>query len=262
MARVRLTTALKFVALCSLTLNLIQTASAQSDVQAVAFLQRALSSQLGRATLQDIQLTGTAVLHLGIDQRGPVSLQADAAGHSKVVLDLDGGQRTEYSSGYGEEPACTWTGTDGKVHDVQIHNCMAGKAWFLPISSLSAAQLQGLQILTYSGPDKSNGASVEHLSSKKVVLKQKTAIANVIQELSNQDIYIDSVSFLPTSLKYFTHPDNDLKVNILVEINFSDYRDVGGVKVPFHIEKSLNGSTSLEITIESAVFNTGVPTKQ
>jgi hypothetical protein len=232
--------------------------------QAEGLLHKAASAQFGSNPINDVQLTGTAILHLGIDQRGPVTLQADASGRSKVTLNLDGGQRTEYSSGHGEDPACTWTGADGKSHDVALHNCWIDGAWFSPALSLFAGQQQGHQQISYSGAEHrdNNGAAVEHLTTKRIIHgQQPKKMTEQFQHLSNEDLYIDSATSLPTTLTYFIHPDNDVNRDIPIEIRFSDYRDVSGVKVPFRIEKLMNGSTLLEITLESASFNTGVPTK-
>lgn len=261
MVRARRILFLKLAVLCALTLSHVQTACAQSDVQALSILQRAAAAQMGATSIQDVQLTGSAVLHIGTDQRGSVTLQVDSSGRSKIVLDLDGGRRTEYSSGHGEAPECTWTDTDGKSHSVAVHNCFTQIAWFMPALSLASGVQLGHHRITYGGSKQLDKNTFEHLTLNRVITGQDPEMTAQLQRLSNLDLAFDSATMLPSSLTYFTHPESDLTRNIPVEIRFSDYRDVNGVKIPFHIEKLLSGNTLLEITVESATFNTGVPTK-
>jgi hypothetical protein len=44
-----------------------------------------------------------------------------------------------------------------------------------------------------------------------------------------------------------------------VEIDFSNYQAVNGVQVPFRVQKFLNGSLFLDVTVQSAVLNSGIP---
>ena len=80
-----------------------------------------------------------------------------------------------------------------------------------------------------------------------------------IQGLSAVDLYLDPKSMLPLALAFNTHPDNDFLVNIPVEIRFGDYRNASGVLVPFHIQKFLQGTLTLDLTVANAAVNSGVP---
>ena len=228
--------------------------------QASSIVQSATTAQFGSTTITDVQLNGTVISHFGKTDQGTITLQADTAGHSKVALNLGAGSRSEYSSGHSEAAACTWTGADSQVHPVADHNCMTDGAWFLPLLSLPNAQQDPQATLTYSGTEQKNGATAEHLvTAKAIPTTDKTPAKTkaLSQSLAKQNLFIDSTTSLPVALTFNVHPDNDAGRDIPVEIRFSDYRDVNGVKVPFHIEKSMNGSTVLEINVETATFNTG-----
>jgi hypothetical protein len=80
-----------------------------------------------------------------------------------------------------------------------------------------------------------------------------------IQRLSLVDLYLDAASYLPLVLAFKTHADDDLNLDIPVEIQFADYRLVNGVKVPFHIQKFLQGTLLLDITLSGVAINTGLP---
>ena len=78
--------------------------------------------------------------------------------------------------------------------------------------------------------------------------------------LSSTDVYLDSSSLLPVAFAFNTHPDNNSLLNIPVEIDFSNYQAVNGAQIPFHIQKFLNGSLFLDMTIQSAAVNSGLTT--
>jgi hypothetical protein len=61
---------------------------------------------------------------------------------------------------------------------------------------------------------------------------------------------------LPAVLAYTVHPDNGAQgVTIAIEVHYSDYRTVNGVQVPFLIQRYVNGSLQLEISVSSAQIN-------
>ncbi len=61
------------------------------------------------------------------------------------------------------------------------------------------------------------------------------------------------------------HPDNDFNRSIPVEIVFSGYQSSAavssgsGIKFPARLQKYLNGSLFLDLTIASAAVNSGLP---
>lgn len=238
----------------------------QTDLQAQLIIQKSAIAQMGNNAVQDVQLKGTVVLHTGAGNHGSITLSADSGGQSRVFMNLDSGSRAEYSSGHAEDPACTWTDAEGKVHDAAIHNCWTDGAWFFPTMSIAAGQQQGKTVIAYKGRAQRADSAVDQIVTSRSVanlnIKQKPSSTDFIKKLSTQSIYFDSVTGLPASITFATHPDDDAGKDIPVEIRFSDYRDVNGVKVPFHIEKFFNGSLLFEISVESASYNTGSLAKQ
>lgn len=72
------------------------------------------------------------------------------------------------------------------------------------------------------------------------------------------DFFLDPATLLPLAISFNTHPDDNALRDIPVEIRFSDYRLVNGVQVPFHIQKFLNGSLSLDVQVQNVVINSGL----
>lgn len=251
--------AIFFFALASFASAQTPAANVQTstDTQAASTIQRAVSAQFGSTSIQDVQLSGKVVMHSGIDVSGSVLLVADSSGRSKVTFTLPSGSRSEYLSGHTENPACTWTDANGKTQDIAAHNCRTNGALFLPALALTTAFNSGKVAFSYKGSTASDAGTVDHLASSKTVAKTNITTTALIQKLSTDDLSLDTTTALPSSLKFFIHPDDDAKIDIPVEIRYSDYREVRGVKIPFRIEKLVHGSSFLEITVDSATFNNG-----
>jgi hypothetical protein len=82
----------------------------------------------------------------------------------------------------------------------------------------------------------------------------------LLARLSATDVYLDSSSYLPVALGFSVHPDNNLLISIPVEVDYSNYQIFEGVRIPFHIQKFLNGSLFLDLTIQNVVLNSGLAT--
>jgi hypothetical protein len=100
--------------------------------------------------------------------------------------------------------------------------------------------------------------AVEHLRFSRVIAAKPKAAAE-IGRLSTVDVYVDPTSLLTVAIAFNAHPDDDESTDIPVKILFSGYRLVNGVNVPFHIQKLMNNGLTLDIAIDSAVFNSGLP---
>jgi hypothetical protein len=218
-------------------------------------IQKALIAH-GRA-VHDLRLWGTAISHYGKDKSGTAILEMDAAGHTKVTLDLEGQTTIDFASAPGEEPGCTHTDAHAQVHVVAMHNCLSGNAWFFPLGTVASALSAGSRSASCA---KSSRAK-DHCTLNAPLRHAHPKSATAFERLSAEEISFDPVTSLPSSLSYVTHPDDNFNRDIPVEIRFSDYREVDGAKVPFRIEKLLNGGVVLEISVTSATVNSGASLK-
>src|SRR5436190_719013 len=78
------------------------------------------------------------------------------------------------------------------------------------------------------------------------------------QHLTQIDLYLDTTTLLPAALTFNIHPDNDMGLDLPVEIRFCDYRQVNGAQIPFHVQKSLNGSSLLDLQFQTVTLNSGL----
>ena len=232
--------------------------TATQSPQAVTLATQALAALTGTTSVTDMTLTGTATRTAGSDvESGTVVLMALGGSSSRMDLSFSNGTRHEVRNLSNSTPQGTWIGLDGVSHAFAMHNCITDAAWFVPQLSVLSQLSNPNLIVSYVGPETRNGAAVQHLH---FAIQNATADpTGLLQSLSTEEVYLDASTFLPVAFAFNTHPDNDELTNIPVEIDFSNYQAVNGVQVPFRVQKFLNGSLFLDVTVQSAVLNSGIP---
>ena len=198
-----------------------------------------------------VQMTGTANWTFGSDQQtGTVTLQANANGQSRVLLQLPSGSRSEVQNPFANSHRqCTWSGADAVVHTSAVHHCWIDAIWFLPPITMQ----------TGAGASDDVASVVQLFDTSKIRIHRERHLVDVdsaqtsqfIAHLSAVDLDLDSASGLPVLLTYAAHPDNDAGVDIGVEIHYSAYQSFSGVTVPTHIQKFINHSLVLDLQISS-----------
>lgn len=241
------------------TLAQTNTQAVASDPQAVALATKAFAALTGGAQIQDVSLSGSANRVAGADEEtGTVILKALGATYSELNLNLSGGVRSEVRTAPGGVPQGSWTAPNGSVNPFAQHNCLTDAAWFFPaLSALSQLSNPNL-IAKYIGQETRGQEAVQHLQLFLTLPVTTSDPSGLYSTLTTEDLYLDASSFLPVALKFSAHPDNNALANIPVEVDFSNYQSVSGIQVPFRIQKLLNGSLFLDITVQSAVLNSGL----
>ena len=249
---------------------------------ALGSAQKAMAALAPSASVKDVTLTGSVTRTAGPDtESGTITLKALGNRLSRVEMNFGSGREIELRGADSRGvPKSSWTGADGTAHSMAGHNTLTDAVWFFPaLTSLSRdpAKEANLSVSDF-GVQQKNGASVESLhfglhqpapsalvkapSGSAATPKAPLPGARTLDELSATEIDLDPGSSLPRSLSFNVHPDNNAQIDIPVEVRFSDYRPVNGVSVPFHIQKYLNGTLHLDITLQSAAINTGLQTTE
>jgi hypothetical protein len=235
-----------------------QQATTQSP-QGVALATQAIVALTGTTQINDITLTGTATRTAGSDiESGNVVLKALGIYESRTDLSAGNGTLSEIFNLSTGVPQGFWIGLDGTVHPMASHNCMTGVVWFFPALSI-LSQVSNPNVSTsYIGQEALNGQSVQHI---RLVLQNANLSAadnQMLGQLSTTDVFLDPSSHLPVALTFSVHPDDDQSTNIPIQIIFSNYQVVNGVQVPFRIQKFMNGTLFLDLTIQAANVNSGL----
>jgi hypothetical protein len=230
------------------------------EPQASTLLAQAAAALGSSTSIADVTLTGTAQSIAGSDdESGTVSLKAMAGGESRMDLILSSGVRSEIRSfDTSNSQIGAWSGVDGVQHAISYHNLLTDSSWFFPALTLRRLVSATGIIGTYVGQETLKGQSVLHVSFVQPPSTAAGANAAVMQHLTQMDLYLDPTSLLPVALSFMTHPDNNELLDIPVQVQFSNYQSIGGVQIPFHVQKFLNGSLSLDVQVQSAVLNSGL----
>jgi hypothetical protein len=244
------------------SLSLAQTRP--SDPQAVALAAKAIAALTSGTSIADVTLTGNVTRTVGPDtESGNGTFVATASGQSRFDLDLDDGKISEIRSTANGLPVGSSTDKNGNTKPSVTHNCLTDASWFFPAFT-SLTGTDPTLMLSYVGLEQRGGANVYHLRSSTnfvpISSSSNTAAATSQSvQLNTEDLYLDATTLLPISLLFNTYPDNNVITSIPVEIDFSSYQSVNGIVVPFHVQKYLNGSLLLDLTVTNVAVNSGVP---
>lgn len=226
-------------------------ASAQTSgasPQAVSIASRAVAA-FSLTPVRQIHLTGTAKAYAGsLEPSGTFDATLQSTGDVKMQLDIGELSRTDTVGAFAGLRHCQWTRQDGVVHDAALHNCMAALNWMIPTLDLQSRFTKLKQDLT---SDTDQGTAVRVLSLTQLP-GDPSPEATAFFRLSTTKLSLDQSTFLPVSLGFDIHPDNDVNTNITILVRYSDYRQVNGVSIPFHIQKYLDNGLNLDLQIESA----------
>src|ERR1700722_4100231 len=172
-----------------------------SNPQAAALASSALAALTGATQVSDVTLTGTGTRTAGSDvESGNFTLKALGQYQSRLDLVVSGGTRTDVFNLSNTTPQGFWSGTDGVVHQMASHNCMAGEVWFFPALSVLSQLSNPNTMISYIGPETRNGIAVQHVQ----FVYQNSALSassnQMLGQLSTTDIYLDVSSYLPLAI--------------------------------------------------------------
>jgi hypothetical protein len=234
--------------------RLTQKASATSDPTALALAAKSIAALTGGITISDVTLTANVTWSGDPNsETGSAVFLAKGSDKSRVDLTLSGGTRTDIRNSSSGFPLGEWVNNGGSPIRYSSFNCWGDPSWFFPaLTSLSISD--PTIVFSYVGLESQAGISVQHLRSYRAV----TAIP-VAQQLSVMDFYLDASSFLPVSVVFTAHPDNNSNVNVPIVVQFSDYQPTSGLELPLHVQEYLQGGLLLDSVVTGVTVNSGLP---
>jgi hypothetical protein len=171
-------------------------------------------------------------------------------------LALTVGTRTEIRDAQTGVPLGQWIAPSNASGLFAPQNCATDAAWFFPaLGSLAAGPNV---VLSYIGQQTWNDTNVQHIQSYVYQANPTPGLNPSLQQLSTIDFYLDATSLLPVAITFNAHPDNNSGINLLSEIDFSNYQTIGGVTVPMHIQRYQQGNLMADVEVSGAAFNTGL----
>ena len=222
------------------------------QVVSTPFLDLLKSQVLKSPLQQSLTLNGTAEWRAGsTDESGPATFTARSDGSFDIDLALDVAKRKE-SYGSLVSRKCQRTDKDGVISEIRGANCITPLAWFSP-SILPLLFSNDSVVITDAGV-RTEGSNTRHA----VVIRpndssKRSEELAILPSLAVTVLY-DPVSILPSSLEYSVHPDSDDSRSIPVRIDFSDYRAVSGLLVPYRIDRYISGQLQLTVTADTVAL--------
>ena len=209
-------------------------------------------SSFSKSAVHTVQLSGTARALAGsTDETGTFSFELKQNGESTLRLEAGTMSRTESSGSFGEMPECSWSGQNGVKHETANHNCWISVDWILPAFALSSHQAD-LEKKVKTDELNPDGWNARLELTRKIKTSHKPT-EDLLRKLSASSLVLDPDTSLPTALTFNIHPDNDANTDIPIIVRYSNYREVSGASIPFHIQKFLNNGLVLDLTVENAV---------
>ncbi len=246
----------RLFALCLLFCFTTYSAQTQTSTSQIptSFQQQAQTAVSAGKPFSAVNLTATAEWSAGsTHQSGTAQLQANADGSTNVQLALGSVSRTEVQTKTDSSRTCTWTDSAGKSHDILGPNCLIAIPWFSPgLFTQPSAKLPALLSTTDDGVVTESGSTFHQLSYLLNLKGANTSSTRQMVSQSTVNVFYDPQTFLPASLEYFIHPDNDDSQDIPVRVVFSSYQSVSGVMLPFQIERYVNRTLQLRLDVSNA----------
>jgi hypothetical protein len=234
-----------------------------SDPHAITLLTAAAAALQGAnaASIANVTLSGSARKIAGSDDEYGTAILKAVGMSSSIVLNLPSGSESETRSVTNGEASGTWSGIDGISHPMAFHNLLTEPAWFFPYLAISHGLAPTGYVATYVGHEIRSEVAVDHVAISQT-FSAFLSDQGGLQRLSQTDVYLDSVTFLPKAIAFNIHPDNDELVDIPVEVLYANYQIVNGLQVPFHVQKFLNNCLVLDFQFQTVTLNSGVTASQ
>jgi hypothetical protein len=219
--------------------------------------QSAIAS-LNSGNVGALQLSGTVEVPSGENNdTGTFSGHCGISGTSQLQMQLSSGTRTENRLTAAGVASGNWVDEQGATHAMALHNVQTPAAWFCPQITLSSIlQSSGSITIQFVGNETKNGIAALHYLVAPPSMSNTSRASSSLSAIAQTDIYLNATTLQPVAFDFNAHPDNNVQVNIPVEIQFSNYVNLGGVLVPGTVSKYMNGALVITLQATSATPST------
>jgi hypothetical protein len=227
-----------------------------TTVSVTATLQASLTAMVGQQTITDATLSGQAEYTAGADDETiSFTYQATSAGSSRMQLPLAAGTLTETRLDAASGPTGQWQQGDGPVQAMMQHNLLTGACWAFPAFIVNKLLTNTSETVSFVAQE----GNLLHFTAYAPVAGLPSAAASLQQNLTGIDLWLDASTLLPAKAAFSIHPDSSAAINIPVLIEYSQYQTLNGVLMPSQIQQFINNTLMLNLQVQSAVFNSGLP---
>jgi hypothetical protein len=223
----------------------------QRDSQAVAVLAQAQAA-MGAATAPVADTVAIGNVAYWDGRTGTVRIETKGIGRLRFETTLDGKTNTVVVSagrGYSLE------GATRRKLPVWVTQYL--RVEHLPALSRIADYLQPNTKLAYLGVETVSGRAAHHIRIS--AAPTDNTPADIEDLISEFHVFVDCESLQVLKTITFDFSPEIIENRSQVETYYSDYRDIGGLLVPFRVTRYVSGQLFSETTFTSIATNVGVP---
>jgi hypothetical protein len=238
--------------------NPVRDAQSESpkDPQALAVLANMVSALGGpnlRSQIADSTTVGTTTTFSSAGQ-DTASLVIKTKGVDEIRYERTEGDVTDL---YVVDKGQGWYTIGPKVLRIPYSQSYREVIFHLPLLSMISGLPGADSRIEYLGVSVSGKTSVDSVAFIDESLTNPVTGGKKDKDVVQ--IAVDAATFLPVAIQIALQQDSVNGGTEIEEYDFSDYRSIQGVLVPFSIVQIIGGMKAAQITISDIKFNTGIP---
>ncbi|MHB8527435.1 MAG: LolA-like protein [Candidatus Acidiferrales bacterium] len=227
------------------------------DPQAVSILTQCLQAVGGTqaiSAIQDFTATGTITYNWANQPvQGSVTVRGRGTGQFRLDANLsDGPLSWAVNNGVG-----LYKKLDGSTKHMFFPNAVNFGSLTFPYMYIAARLADPSTNISYIGTDTKNGQKTYDIRLQQTFSSERDP-NGILSKLTKRDFFIDTGTFQIIRTLDMVHPERASTIDIPHEMEFSDYRNINGVLVPFSISEMTVGQHTYTIQLDQMHFNTGL----
>jgi hypothetical protein len=232
-------------------------ATPQRDPKALTVVNQVIAVAGGItnvSAVQDINGSGTVTFNWA-DEGVPRTATVKGRGSDQFRLDVSfpDGPRTWAVSkgiGFGKD-------VDGSITPISYWNAINFGSLTFPVAHLLAALQDSSLTVSYIGVETLNQSSVYHIQIQKTVPSSQDPTGR-LSKLTRIDYFVDPAIFYIVAIRAMTHPRDQVNEDHPLEVDFSNYQQIGGIVAPLSITEVSDGQAMFTIQLSQITFNAGL----
>jgi hypothetical protein len=208
---------------------------------------------LGGSPPADTTATGTVVVIAGTDtETGTARILTKGLNESLEEISLQNGiSRVVYSNG---AAAILAAGSD--LQEASMERTASSQSAVYPLPLIARIMSSPDSMYELIGTEDVQGLSCLHVRTWNSFASHPKV--QFLSEFTKKDIWVEVQTGLVRRLSYEVRDAGGAVPRLSMDIYYSDYRSIGVGLYPFDVKESMNGTPWMEISIQSAVANTGL----
>jgi hypothetical protein len=227
-----------------------QQAPPQRDPQAMAIATQAYKA-LGGALPVDSRAVGNydRVSGSSEDTGGIEILTRGSDQTSEKLTNSSGTSQTVYSRGYASQR------DQGVVSRLPLEKSLASDSAAFPLVVIARAILDANSTVQFVATESVDGVSANHI---RICPASPDQNFSDIVSFAAKDVWISTDSGLPVKIAYQRYDAQGSAPPMPIAVFFGNYQLVGGVRYPFQVQESVNGTPYIAISITGVAFGVGL----